>query len=207
MKRIVQFSSFLLLLTVLLMFSGEGNQRILAQGDKKAKGKEIPLREIYYTLDQPGVKWLLFDENCPKEMNALNESVRQLGASNLFLARGDNSTAAIKATWEVFCKGQSVAEPVPRLASSRSDQFWLTAFLGSTGSHGAWLLKSAYIDGKTIRLNYSQEKEEMMFLDLHPHFVWVPLGKLEPGNYALELFEVNEKRVTLMRRVTIPQRK
>jgi hypothetical protein len=40
---------------------------------------------------------------------------------------------------------------------------------------------------------------------MHRFYYWVPLGKLNPGVYAVELYDSGLEAVTLMRRVEVPK--
>jgi hypothetical protein len=78
------------------------------------------------------------------------------------------------------------------------------AYLGVAGSEPLeWRVKSAEVQRHVVRLTYT--KEGARTHDLHPYFVWVPLGELKAGTYTLELFEQDLKKVTLSRRVTVPK--
>lgn len=210
MIRNVQVLKWLLSAAVFLPLMSGGTRPVVAQGAKKVETKEVPLESIYYTFPQKGLKALNkrdVDEKYHLVMQEIYNTAVRMGASSVFLARGDNTSEAVKGAWWVFRMNNSAEEPSPLHSSSKSDQFWLVAYLGSAGSHGEWLLKSARIGEETIRLVYCQVKGGAVRDDRHPYIAWVPLGKLEPGSYALELFDADEKQVTLRRRVAIPQRK
>jgi hypothetical protein len=105
----------------------------------------------------------------------------------------------------VFNAGRAVDEPVGPINPDKevkSDQFWLVAFLGTSGSSPPeWLVGSARLKGNEVRLVYRKKSSESA--DAFPYLVWVPLGKLKPGIYTVELFDEDKRRVTLLRRVTI----
>jgi hypothetical protein len=74
--------------------------------------------------------------------------------------------------------------------------------LGAAGSDPpAWLVDSVERKGDVVRLGY--RKREAKSKDRHPYLFWAPLGELEPGSYALELFDAEKKEVTFLRRVTV----
>src|SRR5262245_25918428 len=194
-----------------LQLSRAGERRALAQGDKKhAEAKVVPLDSIYYTFRQKGVK--PFSQRDVEEkyhiiLKELFQTATGMGASNVFMVRGDSISEAVDATWFVFCRSEPARQATPPPRMSKSDKFWLVAYLGTHGSHGEWLRKSAQISGKKIRLTYYNGRKGAILLDMRPYLAWVPLGNLEPGAYTLELFDEQENEVNLMRRVIIPKRK
>jgi hypothetical protein len=206
MKRFGKLS--LLCVLPLLALAAAGPSRCLPgeKEEKKAGAKAVPLGSIYSTSRQKGLKRIdrgEGDEAFPNEVRELYQQSIWMGASNVFLARGDDVKAAVKATWEVFMRGQPATGPVSADRRSRSEQYWLVAYLGVGGSSPpAWLVKSAKVSGRTIRLAFTNPGAANS--DLHPYFVWVPLGKLGRGAYTLELFDEESKQVTLSRRVTLP---
>jgi hypothetical protein len=176
------------------------------KGEEKAGAKAVPLGSVHSTSRQKGLKLIdqgKGDEAFPNQMRVLFERSIRMGASNVFLARGDDLKAAVKATWEVFRYGRSASGPVSADRRSRSERYWLVAYLGVDGSvPPAWLVKSVKVSGRTIRLAFTKRGDATGVL--HPYFVWAPLGKLGPGTYTLELFDEESKQVTLSRRVALP---
>ncbi len=170
------------------------------------EGQSIPLGSIYSTSRQKGLKLIkrgVGDEAFANELRELYQQSIRMGASNVFLARGDDIAAAVKATWEVFTHGRSASEPVSADRRSKSERYWLVAYLGVSGSGPpAWLIKSATVSGRTIRLAFT--KPGASDADLYPYCVWVPLGKLGRGTFTLELFDEERKEGTLSRRVILP---
>ena len=173
-----------------------------ASGDDKEKQvetKKIALESIYSTNGQKGLKAVE-----QKEMGELYRQSIKMGASNVFLARGDDIVAAIQASWEVFTGGQPVSEPASSVGNSKSEQYWFVAYLGVSGPGGAWLVKSVEVKGENIRLTFTNPGSKLN--ELHPYFVWVPLGKLKPTLYSLELFEADQQQATILRRVAVPEK-
>ena len=80
----------------------------------------------------------------------------------------------------------------------------MAAFLGVSGSGPAWLVKSVEVSGKKIRLVYEWVGTKAN--DSHPYFVWIPLEKLQPGAYTLELFDQRRNHVALFRTVTVTRK-
>src|SRR5262245_42854606 len=74
------------------------------EGDK-VDTKKIPLDAIYSTSQQKGLKLIdqgQGDEGFREEMRELYQQSIKMGASNIFLVRGDDIGSAVKATWSVF---------------------------------------------------------------------------------------------------------
>ena len=210
MKGILELLGIVLLAALVFSSNGHCERRVLVQeGKKQDPVKDLPLETIYYTFQQNGVKVLRQRDVVEKYHIILKElfkSAAEMGASNVFLARCDDISEAVKVTWRAFCRSEPVEVVFPRPKYTKSDRFWLVVYLGTTESHGKWLLKSAQIKGNTVRLTYRIGREGVLLMDMHPYLAWVPLGTLEAGSYVLELFDEGEKQVTLLRRVTIPKR-
>ena len=172
--------------------------------DGDAGGKElrkIPLNSIYTTSEQKGLKAV--DEALRQSSKPLEELIERsvtMGASNVFLVRGNDVAGAVQATRQVFT-GSSVDEPVPLDQRSEPDSFWVVAYFGISGSGEAWLVRSVEVTGKEVRITFKKGVSENN--DEHPYFAWVPIGKLDPGTYTLELFDQRRQQATLVRRVVV----
>ena len=211
MKRFAVFAGVLLAMALLLLL-------VQSEGRKTRKGEEkpgdkmtsIPLNSIYSTSIQEGLKVVNPGHANAAFENQMQELYRQsikMGASNVFLARGDDIAAAVKATWEVFTRWRSVDEPASYDRRSKSGQYWLVAYLGVTGSTPPVLVvKSVEVSGQEIRLtltNPGSRNPGYVTHNLHPYFFWVPLGKLETETYALHLVEAGAEASVLLRRVKV----
>jgi hypothetical protein len=167
----------------------------------------IPLASIFSTNGQEGLLSLRNGaaDPCEFDMAAIRREVGS-GSSNIFLANAGDIVQAVNATREAFLGGRSAEVPVlPELAGGpKPTSFWMVAFLGVTGSEPpAWVVRSAERKGKVIRLSVQRPAGGGETKDSHLYFVWVPLGKMEPGKYTLELFDAKKKEVTLKRRVAV----
>jgi hypothetical protein len=173
-------------------------------GDKKAQGKQIPLNLIYSSEPQKGVKPIReHNKGCANELQELLGKGSSLGASNLFLTRGDDVAAAVLATWQVFTASVGVNHPVALDPKSKSGQYWLVVYFGRSGSTPPrWQVSSVDLKENTVRLVFSEDHPESD--DSNPYFVWVPLGKLAPGSYTLELVNGAQQQTVLSRQVKIP---
>jgi hypothetical protein len=205
MPGFVRGAARALLLVTTFGVSGVERARPERPEDRGAVVKQVPLKSVYSTSYQEGLKRVdqgVGDKAFPNEMAELYQQAIQLGASNVFLARGEDVAAAVKATWEVFTGGIPADTPVSPDRPPKSGDMWLVAYLGVTGSDPtAFRVHSVEVSGTEIRLTYKHPGSVTQ--DLHPYFYWVPLGKLAPGTYKLQLFDADQKEVTLMRRVRV----
>jgi hypothetical protein len=186
---------------------GGREDRALAQANKPPETRHVPPRFIFYSLDQKDTNLLSLGENdkeCQVEMRLLFKGLAGQGPSNVFLVRGDSVAEAVEGSWRGFCRNESADSPISGRPFSKSEDFWLVAYLGTMGSHGEWMIKGAEVTENRIRLSYERRKPGGVVFDMHPYLAWVPLGTLKPGSYAVELFERTSEQVMLMRRVTIP---
>jgi hypothetical protein len=169
------------------------------------EGRQIPLESIYSTTGQKGLKALKMrlDEPQGQELQGIARGYRG-GASDVFLVRGKDIAAAVKAARQAFTAGQSADGPVIPDAASRAAPLWVVAYLGSAGSSPpAWLVHSVEVKGQMVRVTFRKPKRFGSTRDLHPYFLWVPLGKVEAGTYTLELFDADKEEVTFLRRVAV----
>lgn len=203
MSQIGKAVHVLVLLSV-LMVSGAEEGRSDGREDQ-VKAKQVPLKLVHSTSQQAGLKRIdqgVGDETFPNQMRELYQQSIKIGASNVFLVRGEGVAAAVKATWYVFTHGISADKPASADYPPKSDEMWLVAYLGVEGSGPpAYRVQSVEVSGEDIRLTYKHPGASDS--DEHPYFYWVPLGRLVPGTYKLQLFDADQKQVTLMRRVRV----
>lgn len=206
MKKIVRVLVPVATIGLLAVFA-IGKPSGLNGDEMKVEPKKVPLGSIYSTSRQKGLKLIdqgVGDKTFPNEMRELYQQSIRMGASNVFLARGDDIAAAVKATWEVFTHGQPVSEAVSADRRSKSKQYWLVAYLGVSGSDPpAWLVKAVEVSGQNIQVAFTNPGSGAK--DEHPFFVWAPLGRLKDGAFTLEMFDEEKKQVTLSRRVILPK--
>jgi hypothetical protein len=170
----------------------------------------IPLAKIVATSRQDGllhVHEVLQDDQENKSTLGYYRKIveRSPGASSVFLVDAESLPDAINASASVFVGARSAATAVPvsKQKAVRGNQ-WLVAYLGTAHSDPIrWIVKGASIDKSRIRLTYQEPESFIGTADSYPYFYWVPLGKLEHGTYQVELYDADEKVVTLMRRVVV----
>jgi hypothetical protein len=127
-------------------------------------------------------------------------------ASNVFLVDAANEYDAINASASVLFgpfsadTAATVNAPDPKPGSH-----WFVVYLGAGPSTPTWfLVESATVQGNTIRLIYSKAAAATQITaDIRRYYFWIPLGKLEPGTYIVELYDSNVNAVTLSRRVYV----
>jgi hypothetical protein len=168
--------------------------------------RRIPLGSIYYSSSQRETKIIdtgRNDKECREQLWELFRALEYIGPSNLHLARGDSVAEAVVASLFVFAGTDSADWPVASNRSTRSEEYWLAAYLGTTGNHGEWILKEAAVRGDSIRLSYEVREAGPINFGMHPYIAWVPVGKLKPGSYVLELRDARSEEVTFSRSVTV----
>jgi hypothetical protein len=168
----------------------------------------LPLRSVYSTNGQKGLRAVTKrpGEAYAEDLTLIAREVRG-GSPNVLLVRGDGIGEAVAATRRAFTGAVLADQPVRPEGESVPASLWMVAFLSVEGSEpAAWLVRSAERKGKVVRLSVERPKRGDASKDMHPYFVWVPLGKLAAGRYTLELYDAGSKEVTLMRRVTVPGR-
>ncbi len=125
------------------------------------------------------------------------------GASNALLVCGEGIDGAIRPAHQILCCGWGA----DTIAEKDSPPVWLIAFLGNANiSPTEWTVESVTVEGRQIRFAYrprdKTKEAQALFLSCSYDF-WVPLPKLTPGVYVVELYDADEKVVTFSRRVTI----
>ena len=131
-----------------------------------------------------------------------------MGPSNAFLVDAITASDAIEASRTVFFGGRSADTPPPvNQPDPKRGSYWLVAYLGIGPSGPAFVIEEASVERDTIRLTYSRPKPSSVTADIHHYYYWVPVGKLRPGEYRIELFDSGQKKVTMLRRVILKEEK
>src|SRR5207245_1851145 len=138
-------------------------------GDKEIT-REIPLREIYCTSTQEGLKRLtrafsLAEDGSKNYVEAYGRYLGEIhsqyraGGPNIALVRGKDLNAAVRATWLALLGSRSLTRPVLPDDGSKNSQFWLVVHLGTGSSTPpAWLIKSVRQDGRAFRVIFTEPK-------------------------------------------------
>ncbi|RIK82768.1 MAG: hypothetical protein DCC67_06790 [Planctomycetota bacterium] len=179
-----------------------------SSGESRAMG-EIPLSVVVTTSRQDGLKYAR--EALAKDNPYLRQILENArgGASNAFLVDATTVDDAVRASAGVFVALRAADTPAPvNVTKPIRGSHWLVAYLGSGPSTPTWwTIAGASVEGKTIRLTYRQSPPVPATSDVQHYYYWLPLGKLDPETYEVELFDADEKAVTLMRRVKVEAKK
>jgi len=180
----------------------------LAFGQDAPKGKttSIPLESAFSTTRQDNMKKISRTrdqgEKYVNDLKLIYEYSYHVGASNIFLVRGNSIAEAIRATRQAFAGANGVDEPVNPDEKRQRGEFWLVAYLGVSGSEPpACVVTSIEKQGNRFRLTYERKIAETQ--DIYQYFVWVPLGSLSDGRYSLELAERQDAIPILVRNVPV----
>jgi hypothetical protein len=181
-----------------------------SQDANTGEKRTIPLSEIVTTSPQDGLH-NLSDAMQQKATDQNPETfTRQLhgassGYSNLFLVDATDLHDALSASFTVLAGSQAVDTPAPvNKSKPKRGKYWLVAYLGSGPSNPTWwTVESVIVEKSTIRLTYHKTKPRPATDDIRRYYFWIPLGKLTPGDYELQLFDSDKAAATLMRRVEV----
>jgi hypothetical protein len=181
-----------------------------------AASGRVPLESVYSTSGQKELKHMTaafrhkedgdrdYIEPYGWNLEQINR-LSQLGCSNVFLVRGKDIAGAVKSTRWLYMGTGSGDVPVFADEESKAAPLWAVAFFGVSGSNPpAWLVQSVERKGKTVRISYVTRTAATH--DQHRYFLWVPIGTLEAGTYTFELFDVEKKEVTLLRRCRVTEK-
>lgn len=169
--------------------------------------EEIPFSEIHATVPSDGMQAVKSTLKEGKYVHPQGAALIELyevyrsGGSNVFLARGDNLRDAIHATMRAAGL-LGLDRPVAKPGGEARGDYWLVAYLG-LGTTDSFIVESVTIEENTIRLVYTKPESKNPTLIGYQYFYWVPLGKLQAGDYELELFDSGRKKGTLMRLVEV----
>lgn len=124
---------------------------------------------------------------------------------NVFLADAPDIDGAVAAASHVILERAGTDTVALRnQPNPRTGNHWLVAYLGiGTSSGPLFIVDKVTANGPTITFSYHKPKLMAATDDLHDYFYWVPLGRLDPGVYQLELFDTDADAVMLSRRVTV----
>lgn len=179
------------------------------------KPHEIPLGSLYTTSSQKGMKKLVWgkaispDGRKWQHVNDYSGDMEQLylkmrpGIPEVWLVPGDNISEAVKSSRWVLVGG-----PAPKAATkpkmgqpvAAKKKFWALFYLGMSHSGPpAWLVDSVTVENQTVTLRYSTPEWKTNTCDLCHYFVWAPVGELTPGVYSVQLFDVTQGHLSVLR--------
>lgn len=179
----------------------------------ESEAATIPLSEIVTTSPQKGMQQIrdvLQQKGNAQEPETADGYLRQLlsgtnGGSNVFLVDAATIYDALSASYSILVGSRSADTPVAvNTPKPKRGGHWLIAYLGSGPSDPTWWsIESVSVDKGKVVLSYRKSKSRSATRDLRRYYYWIPLRKLDPGIYELELVDADNGSVTLMRRVEI----
>ena len=142
--------------------------------------------------------------------DVFSNAIRQIhgisnGASNAFLVDATNTQDCISASLSVLTGWRSADTPAPvNTTKPLRGSHWMIAYLGAGPSTPTWwTVESVAVAKDKVTLSYKAAKPSPATGDVRPYLYWIPLGKLAPGTYELQLFDADRGAVTLLRRVQV----
>lgn len=187
-------------------------QSIVAQegSERKAEQRTIPLSQIVSTSSQTGLESVDAILRKKKTAPVAGDSLRQVldsrnGSSNVFLVDATTLDDALDASSVILVGSRAADAPVPvNTAKPKRGSHWLVVYLGVGPSEPVWWsIEAVSFESDKVLVSYRKAKPGAASRDLHYYYYWVPLGKLPAGTYQLQLFDVEKKATTLMRRVEV----
>lgn len=179
--------------------------------EKPMSASTVPLKTIISTSQQSALKWLWGsdDSKLYAAFGHLRPAFKTHRFTNILMLEADTPLDALTAAGEAYAGRFPADKPIPWKAGVRTKKKWLLVYLGTSSSEPPfWLFESIAITGMNIRVTYKNNESNMGGTnDEVPYLYWVPLGDLPAGGYVLELFDANQKEVTLARRVTVAYEK
>jgi hypothetical protein len=168
----------------------------------------VPLKSVYVTSSQEEITPVVGGEAGVDErvLRGVFKQALNVGLSNVFLVSADDIGGAVRATAQAYGSGRNGRRPVAVTPGDPGGRLWLAAFLGSgSGSPPHWRVTTVERAGRRIRLSTTTNRQGAS-ADVLPHFVWVPLGRLDPGAYTLELYDATRREVELTRTVRVGEK-
>ena len=214
--KIVRITGLGVLLLPLLF--AQAQEEKTKEDKPQATQVSIPKDQIYTTSAEPGFKKRLVAvfrrDKVDREKGVYPYSYdlkvlenQGMGASNIFIVRGDEIKDAVSATRLVFARAVGADEPRKLDANDQEitgKRYWLLVYLGMAGSDPPnWQFKSMSVSDRTIEFTYSKMMPRIRSTDVCQYFYWVPLPELRTGAYELRLFDSGKKRPSLIRYVDI----
>lgn len=188
--------------------------------DEKSSPRIVPLNEIYSNSSQKGLKRLtatpigkgaqkIYKEPYGAILEVLRERVSD-GASTIFLDEAASLERILSRSAARIADGPLVIPkspfPFQKEVAKPPTMWWLVAYLGKgPAEEPAWIVTSVEVATEKIRVSYKKQKAEGK--EIIPYFYCLALKNLEPGEYRLELFDADQKSVTMSDRypVTAPK--
>ena len=220
LTRVIGVTCFgLLLLPLVIIRAQEEKPKTKQPQPDKADAKpvSIPKEQIYTTSSEDGFKKQLLalfrsKDDTPVfpysyDLKVIMQDSHGMGASNIFLVRGDDITQAVAGTRSVFATAESADHPPARDGRGRkvkSEKMWLVVYLGCRQSRPpVWQFESVKFHDQTIEFRYKSPEILGGSGDGIQYFYWVPMPALKKGTYELKLIDAGKGRPMLIRFVDV----
>ncbi len=193
----------LMLVAVVALLAHESPAGSTATEDKKGaeKTESVAAEDLYTTQAGPPARLKDWTNRDEQTLEAVKRAAMRVGPSNVFLVRGNSFRDAVGATeWAFGELGHTgkADEAFPRRL--KDADVWVVTFLG-TGSSDRCAVRAVERTGARIRVSYVDRGGVLG--DIVAHFAWARLGRLEPGKYTAELYDLDRNEVTLSRLVRV----
>jgi hypothetical protein len=178
--------------------------------EKKNEKRTIGLPDIVTTSPQKGLQhvrdaWA--KTNNKQSADAFLQQMQKvsIGGSNVYLVDATNLQDALSASLSTLIAPRSADTPAPvNTTNPNRGSLWLFAYLGSGPSNPTWwIIEKVELEKGKVILRYRPSKPSPATADVHPYYYWIPIGRLEPGSYELQLVNQDENSIRLMRRVDV----
>lgn len=180
-------------------------------GDGK-ESRKLPAASVVTSwgqLDGPkDIDAVLKDEGdaAKKAYQLLAAAARRRGATDLFMVEAKDFAGAVGLSADAFCRGvpgEGGRKPFA-WRPNRDGVYWVFAYLGR-GPAQSRGVASVEVGKGHVRVSFDTHRVDTE--DDHAHLAWVELGALDPGKYALELYDTKHKEVALSRTVHVEKAK
>jgi hypothetical protein len=155
------------------------------------KSRKIPLADVFTSTGQKNTKdlWKEFKDGAPKFIDDMTDS-----KPYILLVNGKDLPSAIQASNPGAQRCPKTGAPIDLKSN---EQIWVGALLGANGSSPpAYQVLSVEVEGTKVKITYEHLESFERTADFHLYLAWAPLGKLEPGEYTVELYDAVAKKVT-----------
>jgi hypothetical protein len=186
-----------------------------AADDKKTEDTKVVPREMIRVSnsDQGNAQLKDWSKKDEERYQDILRTASNTGASNVFLVHGETFNEAVWLTQAMYFSKQGsghtgqadvVTAPPPGSTTApipgQRFKVWVVAYLGS-GPSDRWVIKSVERTETRIRVSYVDAGG--LRGDVKPYLIWASLGPLDPGKYAVELYDTGAKEVKLTRIVRV----
>ncbi len=179
--------------------------------------REIPFNAIFSTFSQPGHRPMdrgffpeldgkrLFGQSYGEDLQRICSDFRG-NEPDIFLVRGNDLPAAVKAASLHFLGEAPPDEVIGPQDGKIHKNFWLVCYVGADGSQPpAWQMQSIRQRGNSITVRLARPPRFISTRDHHLYLAWAPLGELTPGRYYLDLINTTEGETVRKRAAVVDE--